>query len=59
MKSLKNESLAAISALPEDSSVDEIMYRVYVIDKIQKGLEAADNGKTLTIEEMEKDISSW
>jgi predicted transcriptional regulator len=59
MKSLKNEALAAISSLPDDSSVDEIMYRIYVIDKIQKGQEAAKTGKTITIEELEKEIHSW
>lgn len=37
MKSLKNEALAAISSLPDDTSADEIMYQIYVIDKIQKG----------------------
>jgi hypothetical protein len=59
MKSLKNEALAAISSLPDDSSVDEIMYRIYVIDKIQKGQEAVASGKTITIEDLEKEIHSW
>jgi predicted transcriptional regulator len=59
MKSLKNEALAAISSLPDDSSVDEIMYRLYVIDKVRKGQEAAEMGKTITTEELEKEISSW
>lgn len=59
MKSLKNEAIAAISSLPDNTSVDEIMYRIYVIDKIQKGQEAAADGKTITIEEIEKEIHSW
>ena len=59
MKSLKNEALAAISSLQDDSSVDEIMYRIYVIDKIQKGQEAVASGKTITIEDLEKEIHSW
>ena len=59
MNCLKNEALAAISALPDDSSVDEIMYRIYVIDKIQKGREASADGKTITIEELEKEIKKW
>jgi predicted transcriptional regulator len=59
MKSLKNEALAAISSLPDDTSVDEIMYRLYVIDKVRKGQEAAETGKIITAEELEKEISSW
>jgi hypothetical protein len=47
MKSLKNEALAAISSLPDDTSVDEIMYRLYVIDKVRKGQETAETGKTI------------
>jgi len=59
MAYLKNEALAAISSLPDDSSVDEIMYRIYVIDKIHKGQEAAADGKTITIEDIEKEIHTW
>jgi hypothetical protein len=59
MKSLKSEALAAISSLPDDTSVDEIMYRLYVIDKVRKGQEAAADGKTITAEELEKEISTW
>jgi hypothetical protein len=59
MKSLKNEALAAISALPDDSSIDDIMYRIYVIDKIKKGQEAAADNKVITIEEIEKEIQAW
>jgi hypothetical protein len=59
MKSLKNEALAAISSLPDDTSVDEIMYRLYVVDKVRKGQEAAAAGKTISAEELEKEISSW
>jgi len=59
MKSLKNEALAAISTLPDDSSIDDIMYRIYVIDKIKKGQEAATGNKVITIEEIEKEIQTW
>lgn len=59
MKSLKNEALAAISTLPDDSSIDDIMYRIYVIDKIKKGQEAAAENKEITIEEIEKEIQAW
>jgi hypothetical protein len=59
MKSIKNEALAAISSLPDDTSVDEIMYRLYVIDKVRKGQEAAASGKILSVKELEKEIDSW
>jgi hypothetical protein len=33
MKSVKEEALRAISSLPDDAPIDDVMYRLYVIDK--------------------------
>ena len=33
MQSLKQEAIDAISKLPDTTTMDEIMYRLYVIDK--------------------------
>lgn len=59
METLKKESLKAISNLPEESNIDDIMYRLYVIDKIKKGKEAVIKGETLTIDELKKEVSKW
>ena len=40
MQTLKQEVIEAISKLPDSSNVDEIMYKLYVIDKVRKGREA-------------------
>ena len=37
--SAKSEALDAISKLPEEASMDEIMYRLHVLDKVKKGEE--------------------
>jgi len=36
METLKKEAMDAISKLPESADADDIMYRIYVIDKINK-----------------------
>lgn len=59
METLKQESIKAISKLPEESDIDEIMYRLYVLDKIKKGKEAVLKGEVLTIEELKKEASTW
>jgi hypothetical protein len=59
MDSLKQKSLRAISRLPDKASVDEIMYRLYVIDKVKKGKDAIINGKSLTVENLKKEIKKW
>ena len=37
---LKQEALESLQGLPEDADIDEIMYRLYVIDKLRKSREA-------------------
>jgi predicted transcriptional regulator len=48
-----------IDRMPEDSTLEDIQYTLYVQSKIQKGLEAAENGDTLTQEEVEKRMEKW
>ena len=59
MATLKKEALNAISKLPNSAKIDDIMYRLYVIDKIKKGQEAIQNGKTISVEELKKEMKSW
>ena len=37
METLKEEAIKAISKLPESANIDDIMYELYVIDKVNKG----------------------
>jgi len=55
----KQEALETIGKLPEDADMDEIMYRLYVLDKIRKGQEAVKQGQTVTSEELKREIDSW
>jgi len=59
MQPAKQEALESISKLPDDTDMDEIMYRLYVLDKIRKGQEAADQGKTITSEALKREIDTW
>jgi predicted transcriptional regulator len=59
MQAAKQEALNTIDQLPEDTNMDEIMYRLYVLDKIRKGQEAIGQGQTLTSEELKREIDSW
>ena len=59
MESLKKEAMNAISKMPETADIDDIMYRLYVIDKVRKGREAVQQGKVISIEELREEIKSW
>lgn len=37
---LKEEALNAIFTLPEDEEIEEIMYRLYILDKLHKRQDA-------------------
>ena len=58
-RALKKEAINAISKLPESADIDDIMYRVYVIDKIKKGQEAIKEGKVVTVESLKEEMKSW
>ena len=59
METLKDEALNAISKLPETANIDDIMYRLYVINKIRKGQEAIKEGKSISVESLKEEMKSW
>jgi len=59
MESLKQEVMNAISKMPETADIDDIMYRLYVIDKVRKGREAVQQGKVISVDELREEIKSW
>ena len=59
MENLKETVLSVISKLPESVDMEEIMYRLYVLDKIRKGQAASKRGEVISIEDLEKEIQVW
>jgi hypothetical protein len=57
--SIKQDAINVISSLPENTKIEEIMYRLYVLDKINQGQEAIKNGKKQTVDELKKEIETW
>lgn len=59
MITIKKDALDVISKLPDSANMDDIMYHLYVLDKIRKGQEAVRDGKTISVEELKKEMKSW
>lgn len=57
--SAKQEAIHAIERLPDDVPFDEIVYRLYVLNKVQQGLHDVETGKTLTTDELAREIEAW
>ena len=59
MPSAKQDALNTIKQLPDNADMEEIMYRLYVLDKIRKGQKSVERGETFTSEELPHEIDLW
>jgi len=56
---LKEEVIQAIESLPKNANLDDIMYRLYVIDKVRKGQNAVKEGHVLNIDQLKQEMTKW
>ena len=59
MKSAKEEVREILEKLPDEASLEDIQYQIYVRQKIDRGLEDVKQGKTISQKEMEARMSRW
>lgn len=48
-----------LASLPEDCTWDDVQYHIYVREKVERGMRAADAGDVVSQEEAEKRIEQW
>ena len=58
MQTAKQAARDLIDHLPEQASWDDIMYELYVKQKIQAGLKAVEEGRTVPHDEAKKRLLS-
>ena len=51
--------LSSLSDLPEKFTLDEVMERMYVLNKIESAKEKSKAGKTYSTTEAKKILSKW
>lgn len=59
MSELKEQVLSMIRELPDDSTLEDIHYHLYVRAKVERGLKAIDEGRLFTQEEAESKVRPW
>ncbi len=59
MSTAKQDVELLLNNLPDDCSVEDIQYHLYVLDKVRRGLEDAHVNGTLSQEEVESRLSKW
>lgn len=59
MVSVKQEVASLLERLPEDCSLEDIQYHLYVIEKVRNGLERADAEGVIEQDEAEGRLAKW
>jgi hypothetical protein len=55
----KSIVIKTITRFPEHFSVDDLVDKMILLDKIEKGLQQADNNQVISDEELDKKIEEW
>lgn len=55
----KQEALEAIQRLPDTADMEEIMYRLYVLENIRRGQKDAEAANTTSAEQVLRDVQAW
>ncbi len=59
MSTIKDKVAELIHHLPEDSTLEDIQYHLYVLEKISKGQQSIKDGKGVSNEEAKARLSKW
>ena len=59
MSTAKDEVKALLDKLPDDCSLEDVQYHLYVVEKIHRGIERAEEEGTLSQEEVERKLDKW
>ena len=55
----KEEVRRLLDQLPDDTTLDDIQYHIYVRQKIDRGLNEVADGRTISEDEFDKRMAKW
>ncbi len=59
MSAAKDEVKALLDKLPDDCSLEDVQYHLYVAEKIRRGIERAEKEGVLSQGEVEEKLGKW
>ena len=59
MSKIKDQAVELIKSLPDDCTLEDIQYHLYVREKVERGIQAINEGRIVSQEEAEKRIKGW
>jgi len=55
----KEKVINAVRDLPDDASIEDVMERLLFLAKIEKGIQQADAGQTISNEQLKEKMAKW
>ncbi len=55
----KTKLIEQIEKVPEGSSIDELVERLILIEKVELGLKQSENGEIISDSDLDKEIEQW
>lgn len=59
MSEVKDEVGALLQRLPDNCTLEDVQYHLYVIEKVRRGIQRADGEGTLTQLQVEERLKRW
>lgn len=59
MSTAKQDVEQLLNKLPDDCTVEDVQYHLYVLNKVRRGLEDARTNGTVTQQDAETRLSQW
>ena len=59
MTTTKRDVIEMLERMPEDVSIDEIMYALYFRQHVDQGLREVEDGKLIPHEQVEREMNEW
>ena len=56
---VKRDVLRLIEKMPEDASLDDIMYELYFRERVDRGLEELEAGRSVPHEDVKRSLAEW
>ena len=59
MSTAKAEVESMLASLPEDASLEDIQYHLYVLEKVKRGVDRAEIEGTVSHEDVKQRLGKW
>ncbi|HRI02932.1 MAG TPA: hypothetical protein PLL77_04235 [Pyrinomonadaceae bacterium] len=59
MSAIRDEVTSLLDRLPDDASIEDVQYHLYVVEKVRNGLNAAKTEGTISQQQAEEKLGKW